>query len=297
MSLENYKIFDEVVKQKSFTKTSEVLNLTPSAISHSISKLEQTFGFRLLIRNRKGVQLTSYGRDILEHIRIILKASNNLNEVVSKLNGLNKGSINIGTINSVCVNWIPDIVKTFSKLYPNIEYKIFQGGYDDINHWLNAGIVDLGFISISGVDRLNLEITPLYKDRIMCVFPTTHKPIHCDYVTIDDIKNKKVIYQREGYDAETNDFLKKNRISVYSQFHIEDDQSLISMVESGFGICIMPELVLKNTPSNVGIYPIRPEEYRIIGLACMNKHDLSPAATRLHDFIVYYLERNKIKNL
>jgi len=295
MSLGNYEIFDEVVKQKSFIKASEILNLTPSAVSHAISKLEETIGFPLFIRNKSGVQLTNYGEELLQYIRQILKASEYLDQVVSDLNGLNKGTIKIGTFNSVCVNWIPDIIKTFSKLYPNIKCTIFQGGYDDVNNWLKEGTVDLGFITTSYVD--DLEVTPLYKDSIMCVLPKSYSPKNQDYVTIDDIKSHNIVCQREGYDAETTKFLKKNGISVNTQFHIEDDQSLVAMVESGFGICLMPELVLRNIQSEVNTYIIKPEEYRIIGIAYLRKNNLSPSAARLHDFIISHLESKNIINI
>lgn len=187
------------------------------------------------------------------------------------------------------------MIKAFSKLYPNIKCTIFQGGYDDVNNWLKEGIVDLGFITTSYSN--DLEVTSLYKDPIKCVLPKSYRPINLKYVTIDDIRSHNLVCQREGYDAETTKFLKKNGITVDTQFHIEDDQSLVAMVESGFGICLMPELVLSNIQSEVNTYVIKPEEYRIIGIACLRKSTLSPAAARLHDFIVSYLESKGIKNM
>ncbi len=57
-----YQAFSEVAKQKAFvTAAAKVLNVTPSAISHSINGLEKELGFALFFRNRNGVQLTSAG--------------------------------------------------------------------------------------------------------------------------------------------------------------------------------------------------------------------------------------------
>ena len=61
MSLPAYQIFKTVVEQNSFQRAAEILHLTPSAISHSISSLEKELGFPLFIRNKTGIQLTGYG--------------------------------------------------------------------------------------------------------------------------------------------------------------------------------------------------------------------------------------------
>lgn len=53
-----YRVFSEVAKQKTFVSAANVLNVTPSAISHSISGLEEELGFALFVRNRTGIMLT-----------------------------------------------------------------------------------------------------------------------------------------------------------------------------------------------------------------------------------------------
>ena len=69
MSLYGYEIFETVVEQNSFVKAAHVLNLTPSAVSHAIAKLESDIGFPLFIRNRNGVRLTGEAEKILPYIR------------------------------------------------------------------------------------------------------------------------------------------------------------------------------------------------------------------------------------
>ncbi len=296
MSLISYGIFDAVVKHGSFLRASEMLKISPSAVSHSIAKLEETIGFPLFIRGKTGVQLTNGGKELLPHIRTILNEVENLNQLVAQLNGLEKGTVKVGTINSVCVSWLPEIIRSYAKLYPTIELQIFQGGYQEVATWIQSGIVDIGFLSTSHAH--SLEFIPVYKDPLLCIVPKKYRPLHPGYITSSDIENHNFVHQREGYDTETNEFISKHNLTVHTQFHIVDDQSLIAMVESGFGICIMPELVIKHLHiHNVDAYTFKPEEYRILGLASTNKHFLSPAALKLHSFILTHLAENNIKNV
>lgn len=54
----SYRIFDLVVSTNSLTKTAEIVHLTPSAVSHSLRKLEKRLGMQLVIRGRDGVKVT-----------------------------------------------------------------------------------------------------------------------------------------------------------------------------------------------------------------------------------------------
>ena len=54
MTILAYQVFDAVVKERSFQKAAEAMNLTPSAISHTISSMEKELGFPLFVRSKQG---------------------------------------------------------------------------------------------------------------------------------------------------------------------------------------------------------------------------------------------------
>ena len=72
MTLLSYQVFKAVVEQESFQKAAEVLNLTPSAVSHAVSSMEKELGFSLFTRNKAGVSLTNYGERLLPYINAVL---------------------------------------------------------------------------------------------------------------------------------------------------------------------------------------------------------------------------------
>ena len=61
----SYRIFDLVASTNSLTKTAEIVHLTPSAVSHSLRKLEERLGMQLVVRNRDGLRLTQYGQELI----------------------------------------------------------------------------------------------------------------------------------------------------------------------------------------------------------------------------------------
>ena len=81
-------------------------------------------------------------------------------------------------------------------------------------------------------------------------------------------------------------FLKKYSISTERRCHVIDDQSNIAMVEAGLGISIMPRMLLRSCTAAVKIYPIEPEEDRVVGLAVQRPTAMAPAVEQMFHHIV-----------
>ncbi len=292
MSIESYKIFDAVVRHQSFVRAAESINLTPSAVSRSINALENKLGFQLFIRNRKGSKLTRDGEQIYPLIRSILNAEESLIQYSSQILGLECGSVIIGAFSSVCSNWIPDIIETFSTLYPNIHIQIMQGDYEDVVSWTKDGIIDIGFASLP-LDNTLIE-TPLIEDRLLCITPKNFKSKHPDFVQIEEIQNQSFVLQRDGYNLDTISLIRKNSLDIHPEFFIDDDQAILAIVEKGLGISIVPELILKRLQFDVNVYPFEPNEFRTIGLITKPNQRLSPAAKKVFEHIVQYAKNHLI---
>lgn len=269
----------------SFHKAADVLGLTPSAISHSISALEKELGFAVLVRSKSGVTLTNYGEHLLPYVNVVLNSDESLQQAISELNGLKKGKVKLGVFSSVCTNWLPEILNSFQSMYPEIYIEVFQGTYDDVYYWIKNGVVDLGFLSVSSARDIPIE--PLYEDPLVCVLPKgTSRVSQGEYVTIEDMRHHQFVTQRECTDADIQNFLKENSLSIKSSYHVVDDLSTVALVEKGFGICLMPQLVMNDIPYDVDCYPIYPKACRIIGIAAMNPGFMAPAVRSMYNHIL-----------
>ncbi len=276
------KIFHAVVLQGSFNKAAELLNLTPSAVSHSISSMEKEIGFQLFNRNKAGVTLTGYGEAIYPHIQRVLNADEALEQSVHEMNGLEKGTVKIGTFNSACIHLLPPILKKYQELYPGIAIEVLEGTYEDIISWIKTGSVDIGLLSTSCTKEIS--IFPIYQDPLVLVAPKEMN-IEKGYITVEELNEKDFVIQRAGCDADIQKFLKDYNVKISSKCYVIDDQSTMAMVECGFGVSIMPQLATRKNVYDVNIYPIQPNEYRTIGVACMNVEALSPAAKKMYEHI------------
>ena len=287
MTLLTYQVFKTVAQVGTFHRAAEVMGLTPSAISHAISAMEEELGFAVLTRSKNGVTLTNYGELLLPYVNAVLNSDESLKQFIAETNGLKRGKVKLGVFSSVCTNWLPDIMESFQNQYAEISIELFQGTYAEVAYWIKNGIVDLGFLSVSSAK--DIPIKPLYYDPLVCVMPKGTQ-ISGTGIGIEEMQKHQFVTQRDSTDADIQKFLKENNLKIQSNYHVVDDLSTVRLVEKGFGICLMPRLVMNDIPYDVQTYPITPAAGRIIGLAVMNPDYMAPAARTMYQHIVTYIE-------
>lgn len=172
MSLTKFEIFLKTVEIGNLSRAAEALNVTQSGVSHAIRSLELEYGFQLLSRNKTGIRLTENGNRVLTHVRKIVNHNERLKQAVAEINGIEAGTLRIGTFTSVSTHWLPAIIHRFHLEHPRIEIKLMEGDYDTIETWIQQGVIDLGFMSLPSSSHL--ESIPLRKDRMLCVLPKDH---------------------------------------------------------------------------------------------------------------------------
>ena len=294
MTLLEYRIFHTVIEQGSFARAAQMLHLTPSAISHAVSSMEEACGFALFVRGKGGVSLTRSGEALYPVIRQVLYADEALSQTVDELKGVQRGTVKIGAFNSVCMTWLPQIVTSYKKMYPGVEIEIYQGTYADVINWIRTGVVDLGFLSTKSTRELT--VYPLCRDRLMCVVPKgmrTHTP---GVITVDELRSHTFVVQDDSTDADIQAFVAKYKLNVRASCRVVDDMSTIAMVESGFGISILPALVLERMHGNVDTYPIEPMEYREFGIAVQNPQMMAPAVRQMAAHIEAYAAQRRAED-
>lgn len=285
MTLLTYQIFKTVADMGSFRKAADFLGLTPSAISHTISTMESDLGFSVLTRNKSGVTLTNYGANLLPYVNAVLNSDESLRQAVAEFNGLHQGKVKVGCFSSICTNWMPDIIRTFTNEHPGIKIEMFQGTYDDVSYWIKNGVVDFGFLSKSAAGDLPLE--PLVEEPLMCVVPADFKkdPSN-ERMTIGEMSHQQFVVQRESTDADIQNYLRQNDLHVQTKYHVVDDLSTIALVAAGFGICITPQMVMNGITYDVKSYYMDPPASRTIGVAALRTDLMAPAVRSLYDYII-----------
>lgn len=285
MNLQKYLSFVKTVEYGSFTKAAEILNYTQSGISRMIADLEKEWGVTLLERSKYGVKPTSDGMKLLPYAQNLCADFDKLKMQVDELNGLQSGLIRIGTFSSVATHWLPNIIKEFQKDYPNIDYELLLGDYTEIEEWIHTGRVDCGFLRLP--THPDFETIFLEKDKLMAIIPENHLLKDSEKFPVTALCDEPFMLLEKGAKAEISEIFERNNLTPNVKFTTWDDYAVMSMVESGLGIAILPELILKRVPYRLLAKELDVPAYRNIGLALRDKKTASLAVKRFIDYLAF----------
>ena len=289
MNLQKYMAFVKTVEYGSFTKAADILNYSQSGISRMIHDLEKEWKVTLLERGRGGVSLTSDGLKLLPYAENVCREYEKLQMQVDELNGLRSGLIRIAAFSSVASQWLPNIIKEFQKDYPDIDYELLLGDYSEIEEWILEGRVDCGFLRLP--THAELETVFLEQDRLMVVLPEGHGLADCERFPVNALVEDPFMLLEKGARAEVSEIFERCGLTPKVHFTTWDDYAIMAMVESGLGISILPELILKRIPYRIVVKELEIPAYRSIAVALKEKKSASLAVKRFLEYLDYREEK------
>ncbi|MEE1598327.1 LysR family transcriptional regulator [Acidaminococcus fermentans] len=271
----------------SFTKAADALGYTQPAMSQMITSLERELSIKLLYRSRYGVHLTIEGERLFPSVQKMISQYLAMQEIAKEIRGLDTGVIRIGTISSISCHWLPNLIKEFQEQYPNVEFVLHQGDYTSIPEWVRIGEADFGFVNPNAVPNIKTKFVKEGEHR--AVLPLNHPLAHNSYVTLEELSKEPFLLLEEGSLSEPLAAFQANGLEPHIRLRVHDDYSILSMIEAGLGVSILPELVLRKTNYQVAILPIKPMVIRKIGLIAKEKNALPLASKYFIDFLFEHI--------
>ena len=257
-------------------------------MSQMITSLERELSIKLLYRSRYGVRLTIEGERLFPSVVKAVSQYLAMQEIAKEIRGLDTGIIRIGTISSISCHWLPNLIKQFQEQYPNVEFILHQGDYTSIPEWVRIGEADFGFVNPDAGPHIKTRFVKAGEHR--AVLPIGHPLSNHPYVTLEELAGEPFLLLEEGSLSEPLEAFRQRELEPSVRLRVHDDYSILSMVEAGLGVTILPELVLRKTSYHVAILPVQPIITRKIGLIAKDENSLPLASKYFIDFLFAHLD-------
>ncbi|MDD5945382.1 MAG: LysR family transcriptional regulator [Clostridia bacterium] len=278
------KIFIEIASCGNITKAAERLGYSQSGLSHTLNRAEDELGFKLFYRAKSGVTLTPEGELMLPAAKEMELGMEKLYETVSSIQGITKGHITVGTFQSISIHMLSPVLKAFQQDYPQIKIDLKEGSIQEIHDWILDHTVDLGLTSIQEDDEF--ESIPIYDDPMVAVVPKGYFDEPRESFHIGEFNDRPFIMasmEKDG-DKDIKRVIETSGINVNVSFTSKDDIAIMSMVENGLGLSILPELITYKHFQNIDIYPLEPPFKRVLGIGFYSISGASPAAAKFAEY-------------
>lgn len=180
-----------VAEKRNFTRAAQALSLTQPAVSHHISQLEQELGVRLFVRGNGDLMLTPEGETVLRYVRRMKALEKKMAEELQEA-GRRLTRLRIGITHTAESSIVAEVLARYTNENPGISITIVTDNINNLYDMLENFELDLAVVEGRST-RPELSALMLDTDYLVCVLANTHPLSHSSMITLDEIRQEKLI--------------------------------------------------------------------------------------------------------
>ena len=296
ISIRQLTAFVSVADNGSFTRASEQMHLTQSAVSGLIKELESSLGIVLFDRTTRQLSLSVVGHHLLPQARRILNEMQLFENEASSLTSLAQGQVRLA-VSQFAASSMPAVIAQFAKVYPDISVSLLDCSAENVLEHIQNIEVDLGVGTELGFMKSEDDISAdlLYQLPFCVVIPDSHVLAQKSEIIWQDLVDIPLITLQGPFIEQVTAELDENIANHIQQarYKVNFMSTALEMTRQGFGITLclpyMPEVIDWVSANGLQMRPLaQPVKMRRFFIYQRSSRVLSPASIAFKQFLQAY---------
>lgn len=255
-----------VVEGGGYAKAGERLHISHSAIHRQIKLLEDQIHDRILVRNGKHVVLTEAGEILVTTARRVRQEVSDARHQISETHGLERGSVRIGTGDTILFSFLLPVLKRFQNHFPQVDVYVKTTTAGNVFEQIQAGNFDLGIVfNATGLlpKKMNLQYKILYKEEFVWAVGKGHPLARRASVSLKEIADFPFAMLPESSHIRQicEQRLRDADITTNISFELENEEAMEKVIRTNLAIALLPSRRTRNN----GIHRLRVRDTPIDG--------------------------------
>lgn len=286
MELHQLRYFCAVAESGSFSRAAEHSHVAQPSLSQQILKLEDELGARLFDRLGRSVRLTDVGQAFLPRARAVLRELEAAKGDVVERKGSVAGSLTVGVIPTIAPYYLPPKLSSFTRQFPQARVTVVEEITPVLLDRLRASTVDVAILALP-IRGHEFDTFALLTERLFAALPRKHALSGRRSLVLKDLRKEPFLLLRDGHCFRDTAVAACDRARLNPQIIFESGQfsSILSMVSTGMGVSIVPEMAIEKEARCRYVRIADDEATRTIGATVLRGRSL----TRLHHAFLAHL--------
>jgi DNA-binding transcriptional LysR family regulator len=290
MELRHLRYFCAVAEERSFTAAGRRLNVSQSGISGQIRDLEREIGVALLSRNQREVSLTSEGAAFLKEAHEILARAERAVEIARKASHGHFGKLTVGLCGPVTALFLPKLIRTFRKHHPAVTLVLKERAPSEQVAALVNGEIDVGFTRAVPVEaKHSIKSELLFREAVVAALIKDHPLAKEERISAPRLAREPlVLYSREAGPEIFDPIIAmctRARFAPKIAATSASWQSILTLVEAGEGIALVPACVQQMRSNDVVFRPLQDGACSLDAIVAWRRNDTNAVRESLLDVL------------
>lgn len=259
IELRHLRHFVALAEEEHFGRAAERVFVVQQALSNSIKNLEDEVGVPLVLRTTRRVQLTPAGQEFLIGARETLALASQTVERARRAARGEVGRLTIGFVSGLAFGGLPEIVRRFRELYPNVSVDLRELTAQEQEAALRGGQIDVGLMLLPVRDP-SLDSRPLWRQPLVAALPAEHALARKRKLKIADLQGESFVFFPRQIRATYFDQVMRWCAGAGFTPHVVQEAievpTLLSLVAAGIGVFLPIEFFSRLSLPGVVYRPI-----------------------------------------
>lgn len=283
MDIRELEIFLTLSEHLHFSRASQACNMSPSALTRTIQRLEEQVEQPLFLRDNRSVSLSAAGEQFRIYARQTIQEWQSFRSTIKNEQSV-VGNLSIYASITAVYSLLPHLLESYRSTYPEVQLELRTGAAEQSVLQVQTGEIDLAVAALPDRNRSMIEFMPITTTPLVFIAPKKwggSAPVTPSGQL--DLNSAPLVLPQTGLSRRRLDkWMKKNRVTPNITSEVSGNEAIIPMVTLGCGIGIVPQLVLERSPfrDKVVILDNSPKlEPYVVGL-CSTKKNLQSASVK-----------------
>ena len=237
--------FCTLVQTGSFTETARLLNLTQSAISHSVKNLEEDIGCQLVTRTGRKTHITADGEELSKDAQANLHPMEYARSRIHDRANWGRGRLRIGASTTACQYLLPNVLREFNECFPECILNITPADTPELIERIRHHEIDVAIV----VDPGNInEVTvkPLFSDELILVGSPIHPFVQKGNISVSKIAQERlVLYNKGSYTFDLIErFFRQNKVALQNYIELGSMEAIKELIKINYGLSFIASWIV-----------------------------------------------------
>ena len=290
LNFNQFRVFYYAAKNLSFTAAAGELFISQPAVTAQMKSFEEFCSLKLFKKRGRRIYLTDEGKSLYAYAAKIFKYEKEIEHTIDDMRELKRGILSLGTTKAYARYFMPLMITTFHKNYPNIKIQLNEGSSLDMIHSLLDFKIEVAVIARTE-DNPEIHFFPFSQEEMVVIVSTDHHLSREKAITFQELSAEPFIMKEKGSGTRklVEELFEAEQCTPDTLMETSNTEFIKQLVQRGEGVSfVVREAVAAELKEKKLIaVPLKgPTVYLDVNIAYLKDQVLSPPARAFVDTLI-----------